>query len=274
LSEESTVSAILRVGGALGEAKHSPAADGTPYVVLPDGFQMVDAPVEVRPKRPIAKVRLRDATSFINYFNSHKVASSRIYALLQPASFIAVLDDFAAAERQDAYTHNQADWRQFRAQFDVPPSLEWATWNKLHKHSMTQVQFAEFLLDNLPDVRKPDGSTLYDMALRFEAAQTGSFKSAVRLQDGSHSLNWVAETAQGGSGDIKLPEFITLAIPVFENSERTEMEARLRYRVKEGSLSIWYELVRPHKVLEAEFRKVFGLIVDQCETTILLGTPE
>lgn len=41
-----------------------------------------------------------------------------------------------------------------------------------------------------------------------------------------------------------------------------------------GVLKIWYELVRPHKVLEAAFRAVWAQIEEQTGTKILLGSPE
>ena len=68
----------------------------------------------------------------------------------------------------------------------------------------------------------------------------------------------------------------TLSIPVFENEAPRELDARLRYRIKpgEGSLSLWFELVRPHKVLEAAFRETWSRIAGETQVPVLLGTPE
>ena len=61
----------------------------------------------------------------------------------------------------------------------MPPSREWLLWNKAHRQHMSQLSFAEFLQDNLPDVISPDGADLLDMSLKFEASQSGDRKSVV-----------------------------------------------------------------------------------------------
>lgn len=261
--------ALLNAATAMGKPHKNPDADGVHYAVVPDGYELMELPTQGRPSRCAATVKLRDAASLIRYFNDHKAPRSRIYASMEPASFLAVFDEFATNEVD---TNDQADWRGFRAEFKVPPSREWLLWNKANRQPMTQLSFAEFLQDNLPDVKTPDGATLLEMALNFEAAQTGAFVAAQRLQDGSHNLQWKADN--NSSGTVKLPEFITLAIPVFENEATTELQARLRYRVKEGALAIWFELVRPHKVLETAFRATWQRIATETGAVVLLGSPE
>lgn len=254
--------ALLAAGAALGEPRTHSTPDGRPYAVVPDGYSVVELPRTALPERSKGLVKLRDAASFIRYFNDHKVGRSRIYARLEPASFLAVLDDFG----------NQPDWREFRASFDVPASREWKLWTGIDRKPMNQLQFAEFLQDNLPDVVLPDGADLLQLALNFEAAQTGTYVATQRLQDGSHNLQWRADN--NASGSVKLPEQITLNIPVFENESSSELHARLKYRVKDGALTLWIELVRPHKALEAAFRDAWRRIALGTEGVILLGSPE
>ena len=261
--------ALLAAAAAMGQPRKNPDADGKHYAVVPEGYKLAELPVQSLPERCRATTKLRDAASFIRYFNDHKAANSRIYASLDPACFLAVFDDFGTAE---LHPHDQADWRGFRAEFKVPPSREWNLWNSANRKQMSQLAFAEFLQDNLPDVKAPDGATLLEMALNFEAAQSGNFIAAQRLQDGSHNLQWKADN--NSTGTVKLPEFITVSIPVFENEAPTKMQARLRYRVPDGKLAIWFELVRPHKVLKAAFRATWARIATEAEAVLLLGTPE
>jgi uncharacterized protein YfdQ (DUF2303 family) len=272
---ESESGQLLSAGAALAQPRKNPENDGRSYAVIPEGFRIADLPVLAVPKRPKGLVRLRDAASFTRYFVEHKVPRSRIYALLQPAKFLAVFDDFEGSTRGDKVdidVDSQADWREFRAVFDVPASNEWTTWTGAHKKAMTQTEFAEFLLDNMPDVVNPSGSELYDAALSFEASTSGSFVATQRLQDGSHNLQWKADN--NSAGTVKLPEFIGLSIPVFENESPVPLQARLRYRVTNGALKIWFELVRPHKVLEQAFRDVWSRIEAGAGVPILLGSPE
>jgi len=273
ITEASTdLSAALAAGAVLGLPRNHTTPDARPYALVPDGYTLEELPRATRPERPRANVQLRDAASFIEYFNAHRVADSRIYASLDPAKFLAVFDDFSQAEDGNYYTTGQADWREFRATFSVPASKEWQLWSAANRKQMGQLSFAEFLQDNLPDVIQPAGADLLQLALNFEAAQAGSYVATQRLQDGSHNLQWRAEN--NASGSVKLPEQITLSIPVFENEAPSELHARLRYRLKDGQLALWYELIRPHKVLESAFRATWARIAEKTGQTILLGSPD
>lgn len=275
VANSSDAAALIAAGTALGEARKNPAADGQPYTLLPEGYSIAALPVLSIPKRTKGLVKLRDAASFMRYVNDHKVARSRIYALLSPAKFLAVFDDFEVTDHADAIDLDaQADWRDFRAVFDVPASREWTTWGAIDRKDLSQLTFAEFLQDNLPDVVVPDSTSLLTMILNFEAVQGGKVIANQRLQDGSVNLTFQAENIGGSS--VSMPELITLRIPVFENSEPVELQARLRYRIKrdDGSITFKIELVRPHKVLEAAFRVTWASIESGTSLPILLGTPE
>lgn len=262
---------LLQALAALGKPHKNPDDDGKHFVVVPEGWEAQDLPVKEHPARPAGTVKLRDAASFIRFFNDHKAGRSRVYASLEPAQFLAVFDEFDTVD-QAGTVADQSDWRGFRAMFAVPASREWLLWTNANRKQMGQLAFAEFLQDNLPDVKQPDGATLLELALNFEASQTGAFVASQRLQDGSHNLQWKADN--NASGSVKLPEFIQLSIPVFENEAPNDVTARLRYRVKEGALAIWYELVRPHKVLEQAFRATWKRIEAEAGAVILLGSPE
>lgn len=264
-SEPGDMSTLLEFAAAHGKPHVTPGVDGQAYTLLPPGWACEPLPRVDGPPRARGTVKLRDAVSFIKFFSDHMAAESRIYASLQPARFVAVLDDFDSSD-------SCRGWRELRADFTVPPSREWLLWTAQDKKRMGQLEFAEFLQDNLPDVAEPDGAALLEMALRFEASQSGNFVAAQRLQDGSHDLQWKADN--NSSGTVKLPEQIKLKLPVFENTEAVDMMARLRYRLDSGRLAIWFELVRPHKVMEAAFRTTWAAIKAGCGDVILLGAPE
>lgn len=273
ITDAGSISQALKAGAALGFARRADGTqDAAPYAVIPRGFDLVATPTIATPKRPQATVRLRDAASFIRFWSDHAVARSRIYATMEPARFLAVIDEFDFAV-ESPNVDEQADWRAFRAEFLVPASREWTTWTAVHRKDMGQLAFAEFLQDNLPDIVQPEGASLLEMCLNFEAVTGGKVVATQRLQDGSVSLQFQAENIGGAS--VKLPDVITLSIPVFENEKPVEMQARLKYRIKreDGSISFRIELVRAHKVLEQAFREVWARI-EGAGAVVLLGTPE
>jgi uncharacterized protein YfdQ (DUF2303 family) len=261
-------SLILDAGAAIGEAKENDDPDGRAYVVIPEGWKIERPPLVALPERAQGTAKLRDVPSFVAYFNAHKRPDSRIYASLTPARFLAVLDDYAQDKGDE---HHCAAWREWRAEFSIPPSVEWTAWTKANKKQMSQVEFAEFIQDNAPDVADPPSGSLMEMALNFQSAENGSLVSATRLANGD--TTFAIKTESTIASNIKMPEYLKLSIPVFENGDLYELRARMRYRARD-SLVFWYELERPHKVLEKAFRDAWATIAEDTGCSVLLGTPE
>ncbi|BBP99120.1 hypothetical protein BSFA1_42490 [Burkholderia sp. SFA1] len=270
---EKDVAALLAAGVSLADPKKSLLSDGVPYVVVPEGYRVEHLfERDENPARATCTVKLRDAASFIEYFNRQKRAESLIYASLDPARILGVIDDHRAyGSLKDS--HDGSNWRAYHVEFPVPASREWKTWTGADRKPMSQLELAELIEDNLPDIVSPDGSTMLSVALNFEASKEGNFVSAARLQDGSTNFVWKEDVNATGN-KIAMPSQITLSIPVFENGAPYSIDARIKYRIKDGVLKIWYELIRPHKVLEVAFRAIWAQIEEQTSTKILLGTPE
>lgn len=264
------IKALVELGRGIGNAKDNPRPDGQPYTVIPVGWELKELPTEKLPPRAKAAVKLRDTASFVRYVNDHKTTDSRIYATSTPPRFLAVLDEFPTLQMGVQAVHPPA-WREYRAEFTFPLSDEWTVWNRNDKQPKNQTQFAEFIQDNAPDVVDPTSAAMMEMALNFQATEDGSLVSVSRLQNGDTQFAIKSETklAEG----IKMPEFVKLQIPVFENGDVYPLRARMRYRAKD-KLVFWYELERPHKVLEAAFKDAWKKIGDGTAVPILLGTPE
>jgi uncharacterized protein YfdQ (DUF2303 family) len=114
-----------------------------------------------------------------------------------------------------------------------------------------------FLEDNLLDITMPDSAMLLGAVRSFEAHSEAKFKNAVNLDNGSVEFRFtetVNEVAQDGK--LSLPSLFEITVPVFDGGERYVIQARLRYRISGGGLVLWYELVRPHKIVEYAFNKV------------------
>jgi uncharacterized protein YfdQ (DUF2303 family) len=153
----------------------------------------------------------------------------------------------------------------------VPASREWQTWTKANRQQMSQLAFAEFLEDNLPDIAAPDSTSLLEMVLAFEATKGGAFKSVQRLQSGDVNFAYVDEVTGGGA--VKMPPKIALNMPVFERGEPYAVDARLKYRIKDGGLSLWYELVRPHVTSRQAFDAMISGVVARTGIPVWMGEP-
>jgi uncharacterized protein YfdQ (DUF2303 family) len=282
MSTECTSAAIVeRIAREAVTAKAEPklvnALDATPYVILRDGdgnerLEFIEH-VAAHPHRKSGTVKLNDADSFIWYYGQHGNGAP-VYATLEPAQFLAVLNE---------HTKEAAGHRDHRALFRVSFAKEWMTWTK-HNGSGAAFgsteSFALFLEENAPDIIKPEAATMMQIALNFRVNADVQFSQATRLQDGNIDFAYAnlvsAESKNAAGSKVKIPELFTIELPVFDglNEPKYKVDARFRYRLREGKLTLWYELVRPHKVVEQAFRSVWDKIAKATKAPILHGHPE
>lgn len=288
--------AILAAGELIERHRSAPkrVADllhGKAYVILKDadGRERIEWVTEqlINPTFRKGTVKLDDGKSFIAYVARHGTENTAIYARQSPAVFVAVIDEHPAAGPaaadggvNAAKVPESPSWREFRAEFTPSLSEEWDTWASMdRKHFESTEKFAYFLEDNLPDIVDPPGAELMQVALNFRVNQAASYSNAQRLSDGHIEMafqNTVEGSATTSAGKIKIPEAFRIEVPVFAGIEcRTySVDARFRYRLTTAGLKLWYELVRPHKVLEKAFNDLWAEIGDGTKRDILLGVPE
>jgi len=258
--------AALEAGMQLAEVQH--VAD-VPMVVLPAGAQVhwLDN-ILPNPHRAKGTVALRDMASFVRYVGERKTAATRIYGTQAPKpGFVAVLNDHLGQDLAPG-------WRDDRATFDCPLSREWLTWTASSGKVMSQEDFARFIEDNLPDVAEPPAADMLEISRSLEAKKKVNFASGVRLSNGQNQLTY-EESIEGtaAKGRLLVPETFALGIAVFETGDRYRVEARLRYRIADGGkMTMWYDLLRPHKVLEDALMFVWRAIEAELDIKVLNGS--
>lgn len=266
--DKSDIQAAIDAGVALAEPQ---VISDTPILLVPLGASVKNLEHLLdEPTRRRGQTTLRDEASFIKYVleeNESPAGGARIYGSYNPPQFIAVLND---------HHKLNAGWRDFTAKFNCPLSIEWQAWLASSKKTMTQTDFAQFIEDNLPDIVEPAAADMLEISRSLEAKKKVNFASGIRLANGENQLTYEEEisgTAQ--KGQLQVPEVFAIGIPVLEGGPRYRVEARLRYRIADGGkLSMWYELVRPHKVLEDAVKEVWQLIQTETNITILNGSPD
>lgn len=263
----SPLSEALAAGAAMSQVQHlvDQNDQAHPYIVVPKGYRLHDLEHMLpQPSRKRGTTQLTDAQSFIHVVNAQKDGDTSLYSTLNPPSFTAVFND----------TAEYPGWGDHRATYVPPLSTEWNTWLGASGRQMAQADFAQFIETNLPDIAEPAGADVLQVARTLEAKKKVNFASSVRLSDGSVQFLY-EEDVQGSAqkGALKVPEAFVLAIPVFENGELWRVTANLRYRIGEGGkLAIWYELLRPHKVLEGAVSTLRTQISTETQLTMLAGS--
>lgn len=236
-----------------------------PYIVVPKGHELKDLehlfPVPARAKGTVV---YRDAASFCAAVKMHTAGDATIlYGNPLAPSFKAVFND----------NGTEPGWRDHVATYACPKSVEWATWTGQNKKVLTQEQFAQFIEDNAPDCVSPPAADMIEIARTLEAKKKVNFASGIRLSNGQNELTYEEEVSgTAGKGKFTVPEVFTIGIAVLEGGPKYAVNARLRYRIADGGkLTIWFDLERPHKVLEDAAKEVWKSIETETGFTILNG---
>ena len=257
----------------------SEAGGNLKRVALPPGWTLVekddDPRLLVAPRRKIAKVKMHDAESFIDYTKRHgSLTDSTIWCIADykagKVGFTAILNDHGEEESQAAF-------RDHRATFAPEFSEEWNRWTGKNKQPFNQAAFAEYIEENLKDIASvegsPTGSQMLEMALAFEANQDMKFKSAIRLQSGGVQMAFTQDDDAGTLAKMSAFDRFTVGFPVFWNGDAYRIDARLRYRVREGKLTFWFELIRQDLILEAATQTLITVIRDKTGNPFFFGEP-
>lgn len=242
-------------------------AEGHDYALVPDGTSLKDLEAfQEAPRRARANAALQDEASFNAYVELFRVTeSSRIFA--DPQNFRLV---FIA----DYHTPKEPAFGEHRATFTMPKAREWATWRASSGKRMGHVEFAQFIEENQIDIRVPAGAKVLEVARGLSAKRTVQFQSAARLSNGDVDFSYSEETAGTvGKGKAAVPEEFKLGIPVFFGGAAYEVVAKLRYRLDEGKLALWYDLHRPEYIEKDAFDQVIRSVAKQTGITPWLGTP-
>ena len=218
------------------------------YAVVPEGYTLKDLQdYKDGPRRIEANVSLTTARAFIKYVTDFSTDYTALFANLSDRKFTAKLDYHDPL--------NGPAWCKHTATYNCPIDSRWETWTKADGTALSQTQFAQFIEDNLVDIVEPSGTDMLSIAKQLQAKKNIDFKSGQNLANGDVQFTY-NETTSGTAGTMDIPEEFKIGIPVFEGGDPYEVVARLRYRIHDGNLKMWYDLLRPERMVEDAFKEI------------------
>lgn len=259
------VDKIIEAGGLIGNAKTAPGGI-IPYAVVPESARVEDLEhLLPAPTRVSGNVTAKSVDTFCVYTNRYKTENTAIFGDHQGFILIGIIDYHPVAA---------AAWASHRLTYEAPRSIEWETWTGSNKKTMAQADFAQFIEDNVVDIRSPAGAAVLEVARGLQAKKSVQFASAIRLSDGAQEFTY-SETIDGttSKGKVRIPEEFSLGIPVFFGGPAYEVRARLRYRIKDGALSLWYDLYRPEHIEKDAFGAICAEVAEKTSIAVWQGTP-
>lgn len=185
-------------------------------------------------------VKVVEVDSFVEYWSRYQNADSVIFVDDKANTINAVFD----------YHGAEPEWCHHKMTLSLLPTPEWARWRQYSGKRLGQVEFAEFIQDNMTDVVNPDGATLLEIVTNLSNHRTAKFASNIRLDNGQVQFTYEEELRGAATaGQVSIPQVFSLGIRPFARCDAYTVVARLRYRITdERALKIWYELIRPERV--------------------------
>lgn len=260
----SDIQAAIEAGKQLA-AQQVHTVNGMPLIIAAPGMEVHELPhLRERPARVKQAVSVGTAAAFIEYFNEFATDHSVIFCDIDAGSFRGVLDYHA--------DRDTPAWGDHTVTHVCQTTKEWDAWLKANGQKMDQIAFAFFIEQNLEEILTPPGAQMLEIATTLKASTKRNFMSGTRLSDGQVQFQYMEEHEAGAGvkGELKIPELFTLGMRVFEGGDAYSMEARFRYRIHEGKVLMWYDLVRPHKVHRAAVEDVFQKIKAQAKCRMML----
>jgi uncharacterized protein YfdQ (DUF2303 family) len=233
-----------------------------PLALVPAGVSLEvleqHLPAPVRTKQHL---NVLDAETFIDYVKRFTTSATVVFCNGPNGRTFRVVFDY--------HQPDQPAWGSHTASYACPLTVEWGNWKQNDRKKMTQAEFAEFIEDNVKDVvtndQTPGAPTAADMleiSRTLQAQKNITFRQGTRLDNGQVQLTYNEEIdgRAGETGQLRIPEQFYIGVKPFIGGEAFLVSARFRYRIVEGRLQVWYELVRPDKVLEEAYAAVRNTI--------------
>jgi len=207
--------------------------------------------------KPLLKVealKVCDALSFCEYVNKHKGDGTLATCSVSGLNVQAVLDHHSMTE---------PGTRKHSCTLQLESSPDWKKWTGIDSRGMSQGEFADFLLEMDHTVIEPDAASIIEIATKLRLESNKKFESKVNMHDGSFTFHFSDEATQV-KNQMKLPENIHVQVSPFRGAKIVNLPVKVRYRLNEGKLSLFFKVVNPHIAIE----EAFYAVVNECE----LGT--
>lgn len=225
----------------------------------------------VEPRRARGTATITDPADFISYVNRLRDDRTTVWADEKTRRITAVFNDHADA------ADGSAGWRDHTASLAMQIDPDWTEWMDVDGKLGSQEWFANFLEDHARTIVSPDAATMFEVARGFQARTNSAFSRAIRVDNGDVQLTWTEETEakvnSATKGTLEVPQLFTVRLAPFVGVPASEVTARLRWRLRDGTLGIGFSLLRPDLVMREAFQDVLSTIRDAVDSTpVLLGS--
>ena len=243
--------------------------DGVKHALIPQGAtvqsyeHLLPAPTRIK-----ASPMLTDVASFKAYIDDFKDEDSRIFIDETNKRFFTIFD---------CHGKGRPAWGDHSASYQVQYSREWERFKSQDGKVMDNLQFADFIEDNIAYITAPvTGLDLLAMSQSIKVKFKGDIEIDETLHAGIKKLLIQDESVARGMDSTKkevvFPEQITLAIRIYHNDHAYNVNAFLRYRKAEKGLVFWIKIPDPKAVEEQAFDNIIDQVANETGLPTLKGS--
>ncbi len=267
MSDYTEISDAIRLGAAIANHRQ---IEKTCYTVVPNQYKVESLEaLQVSPNRVKASPSFDCVNGFAGYVTEFAIPGSKLFVKLTEVGLIAttVIDYHGGFE--------SPSWCSWTAKLTRTMAKEWGIWRGSSGKWMNQVDMAEFLHDNLPDVVSPPGAEMLELCSQFKQVTAVEFGSGCNIQNGAIQISYVETVggAVGPKGNLQIPAGFNISIPVIDRGMPIAIACRFRYRVSEKKLLLRYDIPQVHKILEAVMNLAVVELEELTKLKAFLGQP-
>lgn len=284
MAEENQTQTVADLAiASIGEPQIIKTQDGREFLVTPHNMHSADVTpadkLDVFMPRFVAQhVKLQTVGSLIDYVNRFKNSDTVLFANIQSNTIQAIIDyhrmpgaNLSADAKGGGTTDASARLNRHIATLTLPYSAEWETWNALSDKLTSHRAFASFLEENQIDVISPPGADLLELCRDLQVINNVSFSSSVRQGD-YNKIAFAKDSDASAKGEVQLPNTITLSIPVYFGEQAVAVQAFIRRKIEEGSLTLGYRLTRVENIRQGEFHRIVDDVKSAVDCETLYGS--
>lgn len=267
-------------------------------LILPEGKKAYDIKPFLdkyltAPERRKGTATVTQLNSFIDHVNRFKDENSVIFAnnnMTNP-SLTAIID------YHESTFEGSPRFGEHRTHYDFPLSKEWKAWLEFDGKQLSQADFAAFIEDRIGDIlHTSDGdvesdeklkelsellggrfagpSTLVAFSKNLEVNDNSRVKSSTNLSSGEGSIIYETAHVDDQGAPVKVPNMFLIGLPIFVGGDIYRVAVRLRYRIRSGSISWFYNLYRIENTFEDAFEGACNKASEETGLPLFLGSPE
>jgi uncharacterized protein YfdQ (DUF2303 family) len=242
--------------------------------LVPDGgrLELVDLHEKLKryattPARAAGTHQAATVQAFIDITARHQSEALTVWVHPASGEIVAVLNDHGGEQAPG--------WGDHRVALKMIETDEWKRWKKLDGQLVKQEPFAEHIQEGLTEIAAPPAAELLEVVTTMQGNVGVSWQNGVSLRDGALQVKYVEQTdaTAGRDGNLSIPTDFTLVMAPFIGEDVVQIDAKLRWRIRGGELTIGYKLDNPERIVREVLEKIADRLRDEFPGVVYLGSP-